>query len=158
MLKLIIFLRPFGRYLLIAWLLTIIIVSSIPNVPTLKIHTAKSEIRLDYLMHFCEYGVLAFMTFLSFAGSRFKISLKKFCLLTLSLILFAVLDEFHQKFIPGRAFNPKDIMSDVIGILAAMVFCGIVFRFVVNKLIKCTVIASPPEKDEAIPSSQNRVL
>jgi VanZ family protein len=133
MLKLIIFLRPFARYLLIVWLLTIIIVSSIPNVPTLKIHTAKSEIRIDYLMHFCEYGVLAFMTYLSFAGSGFKIGYKKFFLLTVSLILFAVLDEFHQKLIPGRSFNPNDIMSNVIGILAATVFCWIVFSFVAKK-------------------------
>ena len=149
MLKLIIFLRPFARYLLIAWLLTIIIVSSIPNIPTMKIHTAKSEIRLDYLMHFCEYGVLAFMTYLSFAGSEFRISFNNFFLMTGGLILFAVVDEFHQKLIPGRSFNTMDILSNVIGILAAALFCWIVFR--------SAVIASPPKKDEAIPGSQNKV-
>jgi VanZ family protein len=136
MIKLIIFLRPYARYLLIAWLLTIIIVSSIPNIPTLKIHTAKSEIRLDYLMHFCEYGVLAFMTFLSFAGREFRISLKNFFLITGSLILFAVADEFHQKLIPGRSFNLMDIMSNVTGILAAAIFCMVIFRFVADKLKK----------------------
>jgi VanZ family protein len=129
MIKLIIFLRPYARYLLIAWLLTIIIVSSIPNIPTLKIHTAKSEIRLDYLMHFCEYGVLAFMTFLAFAGTDFRISLKDFFLMTGGLILFAVADEFHQKLIPGRSFNTMDIMSNVTGIVVAAIFCGIIFRF-----------------------------
>jgi VanZ family protein len=147
MLKLIIFLRPFARYLLIAWLLTIITVSSIPNIPTLKIHTAKSEIRLDYLMHFCEYGVLAFMTFLSFAGSEFRISFGKFFLMTTGLILFAVADEFHQKLIPGRSFNTMDIMSNVIGIVVAAAFCGIVFGFVANKLKKQAEIASSPPPD-----------
>jgi VanZ family protein len=128
MLKLIIYLRPIARYLLIAWLLTIIIVSSIPNIPTLKIHTAKADIRLDYLMHFCEYGVLTFMAQLSFTGNEFKISYKKFFLITVSLILFAILDELHQKLIPGRTYNVKDIASNVTGILATTVFTLLIFR------------------------------
>jgi VanZ family protein len=128
MLKLIIYLRPIARYLLIAWLLTIIIVSSITNIPTLKIHTAKADIRLDYLMHFCEYGVLTFMAQLSFTGNEFKISYKKFFLITVSLILFAILDELHQKLIPGRTYNVKDIASNVTGILATTVFTLLIFR------------------------------
>ena len=130
MLKLIIYLRPFSRYLLIAWALTIIIVSSIPNIPTLKIHTAKSEIRLDYMMHFCEYGILTFMTFLSFAGNEFRVNYKTFIFITVSLILFAILDELHQKLIPGRTYSVKDIMSNVTGILAAGIFTVLVFRLI----------------------------
>jgi VanZ family protein len=133
MLKLIVYLRPFARYLLIAWVLTIIIVSSIPNIPTLKIHTARAEIRLDYLMHICEYGFLAFLTFLSFAGNEFKIRYRKGLVIMVSLILFAVLDEYHQKLIPGRSFNLKDIYSNVTGILAATVFILIVFRLISKK-------------------------
>jgi VanZ family protein len=134
MLKLIIFLRPFARYLLIAWTLTIIIISSIPNIPTLKIHTARTEIRLDYLMHFCEYGFLTFVTFLSFAGNEFRISYRKILLITVSLIIFAIADELHQKLIPGRSYNIMDIMSNITGILAATIFCLVVFRFVGDKL------------------------
>lgn len=133
MLRLIIFLRPYARYFLIAWLLTIIIVSSIPSIPTLKIQTAKSEIRLDYLIHFCEYGILAGMAFLTFVNSEFKISNKKIVLITILLLLFAVLDEYHQKFIPGRAFNMKDIYSNMVGILGALVFCVVVFRIISRK-------------------------
>jgi VanZ family protein len=114
-------------------MLTIISVSSIPSIPTLKINTAKSEIRLDYLIHFCEYGLLAGMAFLTFASSEFRLSKKKFFLITSCLILFAILDEYHQKFIPGRAFNPKDIYSNIAGILAAMVFCMIVFRVIASQ-------------------------
>ncbi len=136
MLKLIIFLRPFARYLLIAWILTIIILSSIPNIPTLKVRTARAEIRLDYLIHFCEYGVLTFIAFLSYAGSLFKINYKKYILITVGLILFAVLDELHQKLIPGRSYNIKDILSNITGILAAMVFTIIVFRIIKDKLIQ----------------------
>lgn len=130
MFRLIQFLRPSARYFLIAWLLIIIIVSSIPSIPTLKIHTANSEIRLDYLIHFCEYGLLAGMAFLAFVSTEFKMTNKRFLLITSSLILFAILDEYHQKFIPGRAFNPKDIYSNIAGILAALVFCVIMFKLI----------------------------
>lgn len=128
MLKLILHLRPLARYLLITWALTIIIVSSIPNIPTLKIHTARSEFRLDYLLHFCEYGILSFMSFLSFAEKQFKINYKKFMMITVSLVLFAILDELHQKLIPGRAYSIRDIASNVTGIMAAVVFTVVVFR------------------------------
>lgn len=136
MIRSIILFKPFAKFILIAWLLIIIILSSIPNIPTLKIHTARTEIRLDYLIHFCEYGILAFVAFLSFAGNEFIISCKKFIMIALSLILFAVLDEFHQKFIPGRAFNIKDVMSNISGILAVMIFTIVVFRFVRIRLKK----------------------
>jgi VanZ family protein len=136
MLKLIIYLRPIARYLLIAWILTIIIVSSIPNIPTLKIHTAKSEIRLDYLIHFCEYGVLTFIAFLSFAGKEFKIGYRKVLSIMISLIIFAVLDELHQKLIPGRSYNIKDIMSNVTGIAAVTVFAVILFRLIKDKIVQ----------------------
>ena len=136
MLKLIIFLRPVARYLLIAWILTIIIVSSIPNIPTLKIHTAKSEIRLDYLMHFCEYGVLTFIAFLSFAGKEFKVGCWKVLLIAFSLITFAVLDELHQKLIPGRTYSIKDIMSNVTGIVTVTIFVMLIFRSIGNILKK----------------------
>ena len=136
MIRLIQFLRPFARYLFIAWVLTIIIVSSTPSIPILKIHTAKAEIRLDYILHFCEYGILAFLGFLSFAGNEFKISYRKFILITMGLSLFAILDEFHQKLIPGRSFNVKDILSNVVGVLAALVFCEVLFRKIADKFKK----------------------
>jgi VanZ family protein len=128
MLKLIMYLRPIARYFLIAWVLTIIILSSIPNIPTLKIHTAKSEIRLDYLMHFCEYGILTFLTFLSFAGGEFRISWKKIIMIAVSLILFAIIDELHQKLIPGRTCSIKDIASNVTGILIVIMITLLIFR------------------------------
>ena len=136
MLRLIIFLRPFSRYLLIVWIFAIIFVSSIPSIPTLKIHTAKADIRLDYLIHFCEYGILAFLAFLSFAEKVFILSFRKYILITMGLILFAVLDEFHQKLIPGRTFNAKDIFSNLMGILALLLFCILVFRIIAGKIRK----------------------
>ena len=132
--RLIFIIKPVSRYLLAGWIITIVLVSSVPSVPTLKIHTAKADIRLDYLIHFCEYGILAFMAFLSFAGNEYKMSYKKLILITLGLISFAILDEFHQKLIPGRAFNVKDILSNILGILAVLIFCVVVFRKIADNI------------------------
>lgn len=136
MLKLIIIVRPYARYLFIIWLLIIIVLSSIPNVPTMKLHTAKTEFRLDYIMHFCEYGFLTFLTFLSFAGNEFSFKIRKFILIALSLMLFAFLDELHQKLIPGRSYNIMDILSNESGILAGSIFVLLVFRAVKGRLKK----------------------
>jgi VanZ family protein len=93
-------------------------------------------IRLDYLMHFCEYGLLTIIAFLSFAGIEFKIAFKKYIIILMSLIFFAVLDEFHQKLIPGRSFNPSDILSNISGIFAATVFTRFLFRYIGKKVKK----------------------
>jgi VanZ family protein len=135
MIKLIIWCKPYAKYFLVVWLLTIITVSSIPSIPTLKIHTARSVIRLDYLMHFCEYGLLTFLAFLYFVSSEFRLKYKKFIIITIGLILFALIDEFHQKLIPGRSFNVKDIYSNICGIIAAAVFCILIFRKIKEYLI-----------------------
>ncbi len=136
MLKLIIYLRPFAKYLLIAWLLTMIILSSLPNIPTLKIHTHRTVYRIDYLLHFLEYGILTFMAQLAFTEKLFKINYKIFILITFSLIFFAFLDELHQKIIPGRSYSLKDFASDTRGILIAVIFTLLVFRSIRIKMNK----------------------
>jgi VanZ family protein len=135
MLKLIIYQRPYARYLLIAWLVTIVVLSSIPNVPTLKLHTAHKEFRLDYLMHFTEYGILTFITFLSFAGSEFRIKYKKIFLITLCLTAFAYLDEFHQKIIPGRTYNIKDFLSNASGVVVAVIVTIAIFNVIEGRVM-----------------------
>jgi VanZ family protein len=122
--------RPYAAWLMAFWLLTIVIMSSIPGIPTLKLHTAKTDIRLDYMMHFSEYGLLAFLTYLSFVRSDFVIIKSRFFMITAGLVLFAIMDEFHQKLIPGRSFNLFDMASNVSGILAACIFSISVFRII----------------------------
>ncbi len=131
--RLITWCRPYASYLLAGWLVAVITVSSIPSLPTLKIHTAHNVIRLDYFIHFCEYGFMAFLTFMAFSGRSFYISYKRWIVLTGGLILFALLDELHQKLIPGRTYNIKDFLSNATGIIAAMVFCISVFKTIRHK-------------------------
>jgi VanZ family protein len=128
MVTLITFLRPFARYVLALWIIAIITVSSIPHLPVLKLHTPDSEIRLDYLIHFCEYGFLAFLAYLSFIGKDFRVDRKRLMIITLALIFFSLADEYHQILIPGRTFNVMDILSNLGGILAAYLFSIVIFR------------------------------
>jgi VanZ family protein len=130
--KVIVFLRQFAKYILAAWLITIVALSSTPYLPTLKLRTSGSEIRLDYFIHFCEYGLLAFLAYLSSVNKFLTMSLKKYILVTVSLALFAFLDEYHQIFIPGRTVNIKDTMSNLAGIFTALIFCLLFFRNISN--------------------------
>jgi VanZ family protein len=128
MIRLINLLKPFAGYLLIIYAITVLAVSSIPSIPTLKIHTDKTEIRLDYLIHFIEYGILGFLVFLYFTGRDYKMPARKYLLVIAGLIIFAVLDEYHQKLIPGRSFNISDMLSNVSGIFGSLVFSLVIFR------------------------------
>ena len=128
MFKLIIALRPAAKYYLVVLTIAIITVSSLPSLPTPKIDTGNIEIRLDYVFHLLEYGGLSFFAFLTFTGTEFLLTRKKVFYLTISLLAFCILDEFHQKLIPGRTFNTNDILSNVTGVLVAMGFCVVVFR------------------------------
>jgi len=128
MFRLITAFRPYSKYFFITWMIIILTVSSIPKLPLMKIETEKGVIRLDYLIHFCVYGSLAFFAFLTYTDNCFRLSLKRYLIISASLILFSMVDEFHQKLIPGRAFNMKDIYSNIAGIIAALVFCVVVFR------------------------------
>ncbi len=117
MIKLLIWFRPFAAYFLAAWVAFIVIFSSIPSLPVLKIHTSKSEIRLDYLIHVIEYGVLAFLALLTWAGKEFDLKKGKVAAIIACVVLFSLADEYHQKFIPGRTLNIIDIYSNITGIL-----------------------------------------
>jgi VanZ family protein len=132
--RLIILFKPFAKYLLIFWVISIAVFSSIPHLPTAKIDTGRIEIRLDYLIHFCEYFTLIFLSILSFINKYFRMVLKWSIFITIAVIIFAVADEFHQKLIPGRTFNPKDLMSNITGILTGLLFCYFVFRNMADDL------------------------
>lgn len=127
------YIKPWAGYLLTIWVLAIVTVSSSPGIPTLKIHTPKAEIRIDYLLHIIEYGSLTFLALLTFADKSFSVSLKKSALIAAALLVFAFADEFHQKLVPGRSYNIFDFVSNAAGILAGWPISIILFRLVKKK-------------------------
>jgi len=66
------------------------------------------------LLHLPEYGVLAALYWFSLQGKFTSIVTRNGIVIS-SCLLFAILDEFHQSFIPGRYASMLDITSDFVG-------------------------------------------
>ena len=114
------------KYLFWIWLILILSVSSIPDLPGPELTTEDTLFRLDYLIHLIEYFFLV-MFFLFWQGSKvYRIS-KSFVLFTIiGVLLIATLDEFHQMWIPGRTFNPVDMYANYTGIVIGFLFSFII--------------------------------
>ena len=92
--------------------------------------------KLEYLIrkgaHFTEYLVLGGLLALFFSTIRMKYSLR-IVISTLTGILYAVSDEFHQSFVDGRAMQGFDILVDSLGVLTgALIFSGISAMIIVS--------------------------
>ena len=77
--------------------------------------------------HFLEYAVLGVLLaggFLQPECGRDRIRLQGFRAWA-SGTGYAVSDEFHQLFVPGRACMPADVLLDSAGVLAGTILCGI---------------------------------
>jgi VanZ family protein len=74
---------------------------------------------IGQLMHFVEYAVLSLL--LSRALYKTSTASTKIpALVILISMLFALSDEIHQLFVPGRAFQGVDLLIDLLGVL-----CGV---------------------------------
>ena len=76
---------------------------------------------MDKVAHFMEYALFAFLAFRS--ASHLTSTMKGSTAAFLSLgflIVFAMLDEYYQQFVPGREPDTLDIISDIAGALLVM--------------------------------------
>ena len=105
------------KYLSLAIFSTLLIIcmSSIPD-KTIWGSGSLSEQIISNLAHIPAYALLTFLWLKSFAGTESKNSIIAFSLILAGLMLFAVSDEIHQSFIPGRTASFMDIGLDLIGI------------------------------------------
>ena len=106
------------KYLSLAIFSTLLIIfmSSIPD-KALWGSGSLSEQIISNLAHIPAYALLSFLWLKSFAGATSKNNTIVFSLTLAGLVLFAVADEIHQAFIPGRTASFIDIGLDLIGIL-----------------------------------------
>jgi VanZ family protein len=93
------------------WAGLILALSSVPNLspPLFEV------IGIDKLAHFVEYLVLAYLAFANTGRTRYRYILPL-------ILLFAVADEFHQHFIPGREVALADLGVNLVGILVGWVW------------------------------------
>jgi VanZ family protein len=99
---------------LLFWLVLIFILSSFH-----KTHIPKSKyVSWDKVAHASEYSVLGYLTAraLFFAGWHWLKA--NFVWITIVFgLLYALSDEFHQYFVPGRSCDIRDAAADLVGVV-----------------------------------------
>jgi VanZ family protein len=107
-------------YLFFTWLVLILVVSSIPGLPNPNIELGDRIFRSDYLIHWAEYTILSGLFILWRGGEKRKVPVKT-SLMALGLgFLVAAFDETHQLWIPGRMFNPFDMVYNFLGVVSGI--------------------------------------
>ena len=97
--------------------------------------------------HFCEYFVFGALLVNAF---RLHVPLKRAvtCSVVISA-LYAVSDEVHQIFVPGRACDPADWAVDVVAAILAALITAAILRVIQRKGDKHDDEAGGVERDEA---------
>lgn len=96
----------------IIWAGIIFWLSSIPEL--------KTNLKYDYLLrkiaHTIEYFILTFLLYRGFAGTGNRKIFLLFAYPATLSFFYALSDEFHQSFVPGRCGSIRDVLIDSIGI------------------------------------------
>jgi len=74
---------------------------------------------LSFIGHFVEYTLLGFAA-LRAVQWQDSPSLKRNMAVFIFCLLYALSDEYHQTFVPGRLFQIQDLLIDSAGILAGI--------------------------------------
>ena len=101
--------------LTIGYMLLITLLSHVPQEDL-----PKSDLdSIDYPFHFAGYSILGFLLFRSITSDEL-LTFHPFYGTLLIGISFAILDEFHQSFVPGRHMSSTDVLFDSLGIVFGM--------------------------------------
>ena len=95
-------------------MLLIVFVSHIPQKDIPK--SISGPDNYDLLFHFVEYSILGFLLFQSINTDEFFTISPLYGSVVIG-IFFAISDEFHQSFVPGRHMSLVDMLFDSVGIL-----------------------------------------
>jgi VanZ family protein len=83
-------------------------------------HIFVVSIRLDYFLHCLVYVPLATFTWFEKEINSFRTPIKAFGWIII-LLLFAVVTEWIQYFLPYRAFNINDMIANTLGVMIGFV-------------------------------------
>ena len=102
----------------IGYMFLITLLSHVPQEDLPKSITSGPD-NIDYFFHFAEYSILGFLLFRSITSDEL-LTFHPFYGSLLIGISFAILDEFHQSFVPGRHMSSTDVLFDSLGIVFGM--------------------------------------
>jgi len=114
--------------LFFTWLASLLVLTYFPDLPEMKIRVRNEWFRLDYLGHLGFYAGLAIFFIIWRSGWRAKIHSRIILWTILGGLVLGFVTEFSQRAIPGRSFNPFDIMFNCIGI-----FIGIAVVYALSR-------------------------
>ena len=100
-------------WLTLVYAVLILIVSSIPDLKTPQLGFEYQ----DKLYHLIEYSIFSVLLFFALLNSQRNFLRKNVLLISLLIgASFGILDELHQKFIPGRQADVLDFTADFVGV------------------------------------------
>ena len=101
-------------YLSVLWMLLIWLVSSIPSKDLPSVEFWSSD-KLAHILVYFIWGLLV-STYLRKRTAATKVYLGVFAIMWIS----AALDEYHQRFIPGRSVSIYDFYANSVGLIIAL--------------------------------------
>lgn len=79
----------------------------------------------DFVPHFVEYMILGVLVFQALSATKAKLPTPLVAgWATLVSVLYALSDEIHQLYVPGRTFSGRDLAADGLGVLIAVALAG----------------------------------
>jgi VanZ family protein len=107
----------------VLWMGVIFILSAQPSLP--EYPDTLLDLILKKSAHIMEYGLLAFLLWRALSPGRWG-ALSRSALVTAFLVsvLYALSDEYHQTFVPGRHGRLMDVGIDAVGALVALLVVG----------------------------------
>jgi len=105
----------------VAWMALIFFLSSQPALPRAPDQLLDALIKKG--AHFGEYLVLAMLLSRALSAAREAIGWRVSMLALGIAIAYAVSDELHQRFVPGRSPSPWDAGIDSLGAIAGVTLC-----------------------------------
>lgn len=75
---------------------------------------------LGWAAHFLEYAVLAVLLWLAWRNATAWSGARTLAAAFFAATLYAVIDELHQAFVPGRTPDLRDLIVDLAGVLLAL--------------------------------------
>lgn len=97
----------------VSWGIIIIILSSIPYLEAPSIGIKREDLVAHFVVYFI-FGILLLRVV--------KINYKNIIISILFAIIFGVINELNQIWIPRRSFELLDIISNTLGVLASVIF------------------------------------
>jgi len=108
--------------LLVMWMAFIFCLSSIPHL-SFGLEGSQEQFSRKSV-HVIIFGILTFLMWFSIPKLDENLT-KKVLLCAFLSTSYAIADDIHQLFVPGRCGNAKGVLFDVIGIVAVLIWLGI---------------------------------